>query len=225
MEDSQQEQQNEALIEEMLQDAKKTEIPSDLTTNPIIHRGDETLQVPMTVKEISSAGYIPIWDTRTYEKAPVLYYMAPAKLRQIRPDGSRRFTTVDPGKLPKRGTIKCMLHAEGENRGHYDTLGFRVCRKSNITNPYQLKQHMIKKHPQEWAAIEEERKERERQEDRALQRLLLTSQMPSKEVTNDGTQKPQKEEEIKKTPFVCETCGADFGTQNILNKHKKEQHN
>lgn len=212
------EQGNEALIQQALRDAKKVEIPSDLTTNPIIHRGDSTLEAPMTVKEISSAGYVYIWDTRSFEKSPVLYYMLPAKLRQRRPDGSFRFTTVDPGKLPKRGSIKCMLHAEGENRAHYDTLGFRVCRKSNITNPYQLKQHMMKKHPQEWAAIEEERKEKERQEDRALQRLLLTSQMP-KEPTPAPTieQVPQ---ETSKAPFICDICGLDFGAKITLEKHK-----
>lgn len=211
------EQGNEALIAEMLRDAKVIDVPSDLTANPIIHKGDSTLQAPMTVKEISSAGYVQVWDTRTFEKAPVLYYMLPAKLRQRRPDGSFRFTTVDPGELPKRGSIKCMLHAEGENREHYDTLGFRVCRKSNLTSPYQLKQHMMKKHPQEWAAIEEERKEKERQEDRALQRLLLTSQMPKEPGAPPIEQVPQK---TSKAPFICDICGVDFGAYVTMEKHK-----
>ena len=171
------EQQNEALIQEMLRDAKKTEIPSELRTNPVIHKGDETLQAPMTVKEISSAGYVWVWDSRTFEKIPILYYMLPSKLRQRRPDGSFRFTTTDPKEKPIRGTIKCMLHKEGESRKHYDELGFRGCLKENIPNQYQLKQHMLKKHPQEWAAIEAERIDKEKAEDRALQRLLLASQM------------------------------------------------
>jgi len=212
------EQDNEALIQEMMQRVEKVELPSELTREPIIHKGDSTLEAPMVVKEISSAGYVWVYDTRSFEKAPVLYYMLPAKLRQRRPDGSFRFTTVDPKQLPKRGTIKCMLHAEGENRAHYDTLGFRVCRKSNLTSPYQLKQHMLKKHPQEWAAIEEERKEKERQEDRALQRLLLTSQMPKEPTAAPSIEQvPQK---TSKAPFVCDICGADFGAQITLDKHK-----
>ncbi len=216
------EQGNEAMIQEMLRNAPKVEIPSDLTANPIVHRGDATLETPMTVKEISGSGYVQVWDSRTFEKAPVLYYMLPAKLRQRRPDGSFRFTTVDPGKLPKRGAIKCMLHSEAENRVHYDELGFRVCRKSNITSPYQLKQHMLKKHPQEWAAIEEERKEKERQEDRQLQRLLLENQMQK-----ESTPAPPVEDmpqETSKAPFICDICGADFGAQITRDKHKEDKH-
>ena len=212
------EQENEALIAEMLRDAQKVELPSELTKEPVIHKGDETLQAPMVVKEISSAGYVYVWDSRSFEKIPILYYMLPSKLRQRRPDGSFRFTTVNPGKLPVRGTLKCMLHAEGENREHYNALGFRACRKSNITNPYQLKQHMVKKHPQEWAAIEEERKEGERQEDRALQRLLLKAQLPKEEKAEPTKAK------IVKAPFVCDVCGADFGSQITMEKHKQQQH-
>jgi len=176
------EKQNEALIQQMLRDAKKASEPGDLATNPIIHKGDADLQAPMTVKEVSSAGYVWVWDTRTYEKIPIIYYMLHSKLRTRRPDGSFRFTTVDPKQLPKRGTTKCLLHAESKNREHYNELGFRVCPKDNITNQYQLEQHMKKKHPQEWATIEQERIRKEKEEDRALQHLLLTSQMNKGEV-------------------------------------------
>uniref|UniRef100_A0A6M3LQ40 Uncharacterized protein n=1 Tax=viral metagenome TaxID=1070528 RepID=A0A6M3LQ40_9ZZZZ len=172
-EDRQSEQERESLVQEMLRDAKTAEMPSDLKTHPIIHSGDGTLEAPMTVKEISGAGYVWVWDTRTYDQIPVLSYMLPSKLRSRRPDGSFRFTTVNPGKLPKRGTVKCFLHPGSDNRKHYDELGFRVCNKSNITNQYQLQQHMKKKHPQEWEAIEQERAATERREDRELQQLLI----------------------------------------------------
>ncbi len=183
--------ENEALIQEMLRDAKATELPSELTREPVIHKGDKDLEAPMVLKEISSAGYVTIWDSKTYEKAPVLYYMLSSKLRQRRPDGSFRWTTNDPGKLPKRGEIKCMLHSEAENRSHYNDLGFRICKKCNITNQYQLRQHMLKKHPQEWAAIEDERKDRERKEDRELQRLLLSNSVGR---GGNSPATPQKEE-------------------------------
>lgn len=170
-------QNNEALIQEMLRDAKTADLPSDLKTNPVISRGDGTLPAPMTVKEISGSGYVWVWDSRTYEKIPILYYMLPSKLRQRREDGSFRFTTTDPGKKPTRGAILCMLHKDGENREGYDALGFRHCKKSNITNAYQLTEHMRKKHPQEWNAIKAEKEDREKVEDRELQRMLLKSQI------------------------------------------------
>jgi hypothetical protein len=172
-EDTRTEMNNEAMIQEMLRNSEKVELPSDLTDNPVIHRGDETLEAPMVVNKISSAGYVYVWDTRTYEKAPVLYYMLPAKMRQRRPDGSFRFTTVDPGKKPWRGNIKCRLHKEDPDRKHFDDLGFRYCNKENLVNPHALSQHMRLKHPQEWAQIEEERKDRIEKEDRELQRAVL----------------------------------------------------
>ena len=167
----------DTIIEDMLREAKPTELEGDLTRNPVIHKGDGDLEAPMVVHEISSAGYVYVWDTRTFDKIPILYYMLPSKLRQRRTDGSYRFTMKDPGKLPKRGTVKCLLHESNPDRKHYDEMGFKVCKKSNITNLHQLRQHMTKKHSQEWKAIEEERKENERQEDRALQKLLLKSKI------------------------------------------------
>ena len=211
-EDTQKE--NEALIAEMLRDAKKVELPGELTRNPVIHKGDERQPAPMTVKEISSAGYVYIWETDTYEKVPVLYYMLAQKLRQRRPDGSFRFTTIDPHKQPKRGTIKCMLHEESENRKHYDELGFRTCPKSNITNPYQLTQHMKKRHPQEWAAIEQESKAKEREEDRSLQKLLLAQQLGKLEKDNE-------EITAGKMQFKCNACGKDFKYKKTYNEHMK----
>jgi len=215
LEDSQtttMEQENEALIQEALRDAKPTELPGDLTANPVIHRGDETLEAPMTVKEISSAGHVYVWDSRTFEKIPILYYMLPSKLRLRRQDGSFRFTTSDPHRLPKRGSIKCLLHKNSPQRVHFNELGFRVCPKDNITNQHELKQHMLKKHKQEWAAIEDERKERERQEDRQLQHLILGkavgAKVEVKPIQQDGE-------------FICDVCEKRFTKRIALEGHKR----
>ena len=165
-------QDNESLIAEQLRDAKLVELPSELKENPVIHRGDETLDAPMTVKELTSAGYVYVYDSRTFERAPVLYYMLASILRRRRPDGSFIWTTNDPKKLPKRGTMKCLLHKDSPDRRLYDEMGFRTCTKSLIPNAFEVKQHMTLKHPKEWQAIEDLRKERERQEDRAAQKTL-----------------------------------------------------
>jgi len=212
------EQGNEALIQEALRDAKLVELPSELKTNPVVHKGDTTLEAPVTVKEISSAGYVIVWDTRTFEAFPILYYMLPQKLRTRRPDGSFRFTTNDPKQMPKYGAIKCMLHPDGDNRKHYDGLGFRICSKSNITNPYQLQQHMKRKHPQEWAAIEEERRERERQEDRELQRLLLRGQIGGAEEP-----KPIVGRELSDNEYYCTECESVHRATSKLGKRHKNK--
>lgn len=173
--------ENEALIQEMLRSAQPTEIESEFSKNPIIHKGDETAPAPIVVNKISSAGYVYVWETDTHEKIPILYYMLPSKLRSRRPDGSYRFTTIDPGVKPVRGAVKCMLHKDAENREHYRELGFRTCPKNTLTSQYQLDQHMAKRHPQEWAAIKSEKAAKEREEDRALQRLLISRQLRNSE--------------------------------------------
>ncbi|KKN62198.1 hypothetical protein LCGC14_0514770 [marine sediment metagenome] len=165
-------QDNESLIAEQLRDAKLVELPSELKKEPVIHRGDETLDAPMTVKELTSAGYVYVWDSRTYKRAPVLYYMLPSILRRRREDGSFIWTTNDPKQLPNRGTMLCLLHKDAPNRKEYTEMGFRVCKKNNIINAFEVKQHMLKKHPKEWNSIEDARKDKERQEDRAAQRAL-----------------------------------------------------
>lgn len=198
--------ENAAMLEEMLRNAKPAQVESELARNPIISKGtDGDAPVPMVGRVISSAGYVWVYETRTFEKAPCLYYMLPQILRQRRPDGSYRWTTNDPGQKPVRGTLKCMLHSEGPNRPEYDRMGFRVCPKSNLTNEYQLRIHMIKKHPQEWKAIDEAQKKAEADEDRQLRRLLIQSQLPKA---------------LKSDKFLCDVCQADFGSQITLDKHK-----
>lgn len=165
-------QDNESLIQEQLRDAKFVDMPSELKREPVIHRGDEELDAPMTVKELTSAGYVYVYDSRTFERAPVLYYMLPSILRRRREDGSFIWTTNDPKQLPRRGAMKCLLHKDSPDRAEYDKMGLRTCKKSNIINAFEVKMHMQKKHPKEWQALEDQRKERERQEDRAAQKAL-----------------------------------------------------
>ena len=173
LQDKRIEEDNESLIQEMVRDAETVELPNELKSNPIIHKGDGELEAPMTVKELSFAGYKNVWDTRTYKWAPVLQYMLTQKLRERRPDGSYIWTANNPHKPPVGGHLKCLLHEDSPNRKEYDKMGFRVCKKNNIPNDHEVKQHMLKKHPREWDTIEDKRKEMERQEDRAVQRALF----------------------------------------------------
>jgi hypothetical protein len=164
---------NDALIEEMMRDAEETAEPGTLHSKTVIHEGDETLPSPMIVKSIDSAGYAPIYDTQTGERSLTNKNMLRAQLGKKRPDGTPYFTTKNPNIKPKTGTLKCMLHPDDPNRGYYDELGLPVCRKSNLTSPYQVKRHMQKRHPSAWETIEEEIRKTEKEEDRKLQRSLI----------------------------------------------------
>lgn len=226
MEDTQKQQKDperEALIAEMLRDATKTELPSDLTKNPILNPDDKEAP-PTVVNKITSAGYVFVWDTRTYQKAPVLYYMLPQILRQRRPDGSYRWSVNDPHKETRRGTFKCLLHKDNPNREHYTSLGFRVCPKDNLANQYQVTRHMQLKHKAEWAAIEQEKRDKERAEDRELQHLLLASQINNLEKREETkkVEEPKPETLVISTEvFICPTCQKEFKYKKTFKKHIK----
>jgi hypothetical protein len=159
-------------IEEQMRDAEaapESEVKLD-EAEPLID---------MSPVKMQSAGYVYIYDTITRERSICNRNMLAAQLKKKRVDGSFIFTTRKPKVAPKRGTLKCMLHPD-ERKPIYDTWGFAVCMKSNITSPYQVRRHMEKRHKQEWATIKEEiaQKEKEREradraEDRKLQAALI----------------------------------------------------
>jgi len=171
-------QNNDALIEEMVQKAKNKRNEPE-----VLWKGDDELPAPMVVSRVGGDdGLVAIYDKRTGEPSLALKYMLRTLLVAKNPDGTLRFTATPPKVQFKRGgTYKCLLHPDDPNRAVYDTLGFPVCRKSNLTSPYMVKKHMKSRHPTVWGAIEDGRKEKERQEDRELQRAVI-SQVKPKEV-------------------------------------------
>ena len=181
---------NDALIAAMLETAEKTTLPGELD-NPVIHRGDADTP-PMVGRVASGPDYVWIYNHEG-ERVRCLLNMAPQKLRQRMPDGKHRFTLADPGVRPFKGTVKCMLHPDSPDRPHYKALGFRECLKHNIANHHQLTEHMRKRHKQEWAAIEAEKKETERQEDREFQKAIMMNRQPSPSAS------PAKRKVTKKT--------------------------
>jgi hypothetical protein len=126
----------------------------------------------MTAPEVLSAGQVYIYDNRTGERSVCRRNILAHKLSIRRPDGSLIFTTIPPNVKPKRGHLKCMLHPD-ERKSIYDTWGFPVCMKSNLTSPFQVRRHMQKRHKQEYEAIREEETRAERDKERQLRESLI----------------------------------------------------
>ena len=126
----------------------------------------------MTPAPVLSDGQVYIYDTKTHERSVCRRNILPAKLKLKRPDDSFVFTTVKPKTPPKRGVLKCMLHP-GERTEMYDTWGFPVCMKSNLTSPFQVRRHMQKRHKQEYEAIKEEATRIEKDKERQLREALI----------------------------------------------------
>ncbi len=142
--------------EEILRTA--TPAPEPGSAEKIIKDNVQGNPVELTITELTSAGYTYMWDTRTGERSLTNNNMLRQQLQKKRPDGSFVFTLTNPNIKVKRGEYKCMLHQDDPKRAEYDKLGLPVCKKSNLTNPYEVRRHMQKRHPSAWEAIEEQRK-------------------------------------------------------------------
>jgi len=163
---------NTTMLEEMMRDAEKAGEPGELAQDKVVSRGDGDL--PPMIAKMESAGYVYIYDAKTGDRSLCNRNMLTRKLQQKRPDGSFVFTTTKPKVSPKIGTFKCMLHKGASNREHYDDLGLPVCPKDNLLSMFHVRRHMQKRHKVEWSAIEEERLDREKKEERDFQRQLIS---------------------------------------------------
>jgi len=157
-------------IEELIRDAEAAAEPG-MQKDTVLHRGDEDVPAPMTAAEMTSAGWVYIYDTRTGERSICNKNNLAHNLKKKRDDGSLVFTTKT--MTAARGTYKCLLHPDDPNRKHYDDIGLPTCPKSNLNSPFQVNRHMQKRHKQEWATIQEERQAAKEQRDREFQERLL----------------------------------------------------
>ena len=164
----------------------------------------------------ANSGRVTLYDTLTGVPSQVLQYLVPGTLRKKRADGSRVFDPVPPAAMPKRGALKCTLHADNPNRAAYDEMGLPVCRKANLPNVFQVEQHMAHRHRVENATIkrleERERDEAQRAYQRTIQETMLLS--VDRNIHHE----------------TCRQCGEDFtATVKVaaMNKrlaHEKQEH-
>lgn len=96
------------------------------------------------------------------------------QLRKKSPDTHElMFQLNDPGFRPKRGNIKCYLHAESEHRAQADEWALPVCIQGSIPETSSLAIHMQHRHSREYGMFETKRKEDERADQMSYQRLVM----------------------------------------------------
>lgn len=166
-------------IDELIRQAQAAEEPGTVRKGQSVDMGGEDVALPANVSSIESAGYSYIYDTRTGAPSLTNNNMLRQQLGKTRDDGSKVFTTLDPGIRPPRGKLRCPLHAESENRAHYDSLGLPVCKKSNIPTPYAVDRHMRNRHPDEWQILEFEKKQKVDEERRQFQEAVFGKMIPA----------------------------------------------
>lgn len=161
------------ILEAMIKEAQAAPEPGELKRAQVLKDGKEADTAPMIAKELTSAGYVWIYDTRTGDRSKCNRNMLMQHLKKTRPDGSTVFTLHDPHIEVKAGKMKCLLHPDNPNRAKYDDMGLATCLKSNIPSEFLVTRHMKKRHKMEWEQIEHDRAEAEKQEDRAERRHLM----------------------------------------------------
>jgi len=157
--------------------------PGTLAAGDVVNTSsNEDAPFPMVVREVSSAGYVTIYDRVTGDPSIVNRNMLPNVMKKKNVDtGKFVFTLRDPGFRPPMGIYKCDLHREAPLREYFDKLGMPVCRKANLKTEWDKMRHMQRRHPQENSMNKEDeertkdsKRETERQEDREFQKLLLS---------------------------------------------------
>jgi hypothetical protein len=203
---------NEKLIEELIKEAEDAPEPGTLSMREVLHRGDSSLPAPVVTAALQSAGYAFIYDTITREQSVTNRDMLPGALKKTRDDGSAVFTTRKPDRPPDRGELTCMLHADAPDRDRYDTLGFPSCPKSNLHTQYDVTVHMQRRHRREWASLEQQRVERERNEDRELQHATLAALSGGMGTATTTAESTTTAEGTEIDTLTCDTCGSSFTT-------------
>lgn len=117
---------------------------------------------------------VTLYSTETGMPSRVLVNMLGKKLAQKLPDGSKAWSPT-PTKDYSIGSTKCLLHIEHPRRKEFDGIGLagKTCVKSNIPSEFEVRQHMLHRHKQEWQVMEEARERAEKEEERAFRRMQM----------------------------------------------------
>lgn len=229
-----------ALLDELLaQAAPEPKNPAEASALREAEVGGES--VPMGTV-VTSAGHIVVYSTKTGETSllnkNMLPWINPANTYAWRfEDGTICFTTVKPTKVtPIVGTILCVLHSDYEHRAHYDEIGLKgvTCRKKNLMSIMDQESHGAGKHSREWKIIVRDREQRERDEDRAIQRsiLELASRSASAPVqTSDPVNATEisrpdaspNEVVLKDESLACDLCDVVLTGRSVAGAHSSRR--
>ena len=163
----------DTLIQQMMEEAERVPEPG-LSVKDILSRGTDDLPAPMIVGALKSAGWTIVYHMETGEPSIVNRNMLPMQLKKKTASGKRAFTVrKNEAPVPWRGELKCMLHEDAPNRVYWDGVGLPVCKKNNLTSPMQVMRHMQHRHKDEWATMEREREDGERERRKLFEEAVI----------------------------------------------------
>ena len=235
----------ELIAEEGMRDAMAA-------VEPVIQKGTIIEEgTPMMMGETVSAGMVLLYDTRTGVASRFHKNNLKNGLNRRREDGSIMYTAKDPHITDTSPKHLCWLHPNHPNRPHYNTLGLGYCNalspersKSNLRSVQHVRVHMMKKHKNEWEAIEADRRNSNEAEERQLRQLTISRMMNQENpvATKAPTPAPVAQEvplvTQSKAPKVaqaevsgqCPKCAeavtgkGEFGLKTAMRWHDKRKH-
>ena len=175
-------EENDRIVAELAEQWAEAPEPGSARVGQIESRGNDDVPMPIVQSKLSSDGYVYIWDRYSGNSSLTNRNMLPVQMRKRFNDGPHKgelvFQRTDPSldkgwKAPKRNKLKCRLHQDDEDRQTWDEMGFPVCTKNNLVSPYHQGRHMQSKHKSEWAAIQDMQWQRENDEQKEFQRMLM----------------------------------------------------
>jgi len=181
-------------VQEMLRDAEVAEEPGNIRRGSVVGNSNG---MAMTATELSSAGWVYVYNVRTADRSTVNRNMLEQQLQKKFDDGTYAFSTRKPeGIVPHVGKIKCLLHKDDPNRELYAQMGLPECRKANLNTNHDLTIHMEKRHRREWASIDGDRQEKEKIQEKEREnqlaeaiKLLAQSNMNTNNQGNNNAKK------------------------------------
>lgn len=168
----------EAAWNELIEEQAESTPGSFLQEGEVLSRGDSAeAPVPMRVSDLRYKGYVQVWDTQTGVESLQPWWLLWQTMRKRREDGSLAFTRTNPNIPQDNGEdMFCPLNPLAPAGQRFSGKGFKPCKKRHIPHWDALQRHIQKSHGRAWEAMERERHDRERAEDRELQRAALHSQ-------------------------------------------------
>jgi hypothetical protein len=176
----------EAQIQQQIVEAEVERIKSggldfgkDVVADGALESGTSLVGSMQMASDPGSRDKVTLYSTIDGLPSQVLVNMLGKKLAQKLPNGNLAWSRTQTVPY-KQGEWKCLLHTENPRRKEFDEIGLagKTCTKSNIASAFEVRQHMLHRHHQEWQVMEEARAEREREEDREFRRALMAAQAP-----------------------------------------------
>ncbi len=117
---------------------------------------------------------VPIWNTQTGREVRIPQHLLEQTLKKRDQQTGEYLFTSRKSRAPEYqpGTIRCFMHADGEERELLDAIGLAnmTCRKSNLVSEYSKRMHAEHRHAAAWALYREAVEKQEKEADRAAQR-------------------------------------------------------